>query len=198
MSGTLPASAPVGRAARWPAGFLVAALVLHAFAKPPGALPEMLWACHVFTLAMAGGIALRRARLVGAAFLFHAAVGLPSFAADVVATGNLAPTSVLVHVLPIALGLSRLRRQALASLCPLQAFASYATLQAVSLLAPMELNVNLSRRPWAPMVDLFPSMTLFRVLHLLAVLLVLVAADKALRALLSLARAHDRPIARGP
>jgi hypothetical protein len=158
----------------------------------------MLWACHVFTLAMAAGIALRRARLVGAALLFHAAVGLPSFAADVIATRNLAPTSVLVHVLPIALGLDWLRKQALETLSPFPAFASYATLQAVSLLAPVELNVNLSRRPWAPMVALFPSMNLFRVLHLLAVLLVLVAADKALRALLARVRADDGSIAGGP
>jgi len=141
--------------ARWPALLLVAALVAHAaIDKYPDKLAEMLWACHVMTLLMAVGVATRRGPLVAAGLIFHVAVGLPSYLIDVVATGFTAPTSVLVHVLPVAVGGLWVRR---ADLCwwagPLS-WAVFAALLPVSYLCtPRELNVNLAHAPWPPLAD---------------------------------------------
>ena len=82
-------------------------LVLHAMSK---SMPQMLWACHVATLAIAIGALAEWPRLLAAGTLFHAGSGIPTYVLGVLTTGENSVTSVLVHTVPIAVGLLELRR----------------------------------------------------------------------------------------
>ena len=132
-------------------GILVA-LPWHAWTKPKDRRAEMLWTCHLCALLVAAGILLALPLLVGAGFLFHAAIGVPSQLADYVVTRKTSFTSVLVHVLPVAAGGLALGGAALprGSVALASAVAA-AMIAAAWRLTPPALNVNLAHAPWPPL-----------------------------------------------
>ena len=71
----------------------------------------ILWTCHVATLLLALGMALRWRRLVEAMTLFHLIAGLPGWATDWIVGGHTTWTSVISHVLTPLSGLFVLRFQ---------------------------------------------------------------------------------------
>jgi hypothetical protein len=132
-------------------GILVA-LPLHAWTKPKDRRAEMLWTCHACALMVAAGILLGLPLLAGAGFLFHAAIGVPSQLADYAVTRKTSPTSVLVHVLPVAAGAAALAGPALPRGSVVLASAVSAAMIAVAWwLTPPALNVNLAHAPWPPL-----------------------------------------------
>lgn len=138
---------------RWVAFPIFAVLVAHALvAKMPfGLLPEMLWACHVATTILAIGILLQKKELLIFGFSFHLGAGMWGYLFDVVAMRTTTWTSVLVHVLPIALGYVEVRRSGLPKWAP---WVSLGFLIVMMLFArqftPPALNINLAHRAWAP------------------------------------------------
>src|SRR5262245_61331720 len=99
---------------RWVGLILLAALVVHALVtKVPDLLSEMLYACHVATALMAVGILLGRPEPVAPAFVFHVGMGAPALVLDIATSGIAQPTSILVHILPLVVGILVVRRHGL-------------------------------------------------------------------------------------
>jgi hypothetical protein len=77
-------------------GILVLAL-LAVHAVELDSLQELLYACHVATILIGVGLLAGSRALVGAGFLFHLAVGFPSWLLDALARSTTI-SSVAVHV----------------------------------------------------------------------------------------------------
>ncbi len=140
---------------RWrlPAGVVLLTLLgLLAFFKARmGLLPEMLWVCHVSTALVAIGLCCRWAALSATGFLFHLAIGVPAFVADVLHTDDTMWPSLALHVLTPALGWWAWRGQRLPRWTPWRVAGLYAVMVALSrAVTPEALNVNLSFQPWSP------------------------------------------------
>jgi hypothetical protein len=82
-------------------------VVLHAISTT---LPQLLWTCHVASLAIAFGTLAERPKLIAAGTLFHAGSGIPTYILGVLASGENSVTSVLIHTVPITVGLLELWR----------------------------------------------------------------------------------------
>jgi hypothetical protein len=138
---------------RFPLAAAVAfALALHALHKHEiGLLDEMLWACHVASLLIAVGIFFDQLTLVAVGTLFHAAVGLPAYALDVITLGQTTATSVLVHFLPPLAGIFTLKHQAPwpSIVAHLTVAFYFALILAARLFTESRLNVNLAFTPWS-------------------------------------------------
>ena len=138
---------------------LVLALAIHAAPKvAPGRLPEMLWACHVATAAMAAGVALDLHRVVAAALIFHVGMGLPAFLVDAVANRATSLTSVVAHLVPLVVGALAVRPGGVPRGSVRAAWAFWLVMQAVSFaFTPAHLNVNLVHAPWPPLAGAVPT-----------------------------------------
>jgi hypothetical protein len=162
---------------------LLAALGLHAAAKAAAGvalLPEMLWACHVATLLMAIGFLVRAHRLVAAALVFHAGMGVVGWLLDVAAHGT-TPTSVLAHALPLVLGAIAVRERGVPRGSAAIAWLLWAALQPLSrLLTPPALDVNLAWSVWPPVARLFPNQAVYIAFNVLLAIPFLAAAQLAL------------------
>jgi len=169
---------------------LVAVLVWHALQKPPELRAEMLWACHVANAILALGLFARSTPLVAGAFVYHAAVGLPSWLLDTIATRTTTFTSALAHLLPLVAGALTLRGVRWPRAAIGAAWASQIVLLVLSrALTPPALNVNLAFAPWEPMAGLLPSLWAAWAFHLAWTLGALLAGDAVLRRLM---RTGDR------
>lgn len=138
---------------RWVGLVLFAVLVAHAVvAKMPfGVVVEMLWACHVATAIMAVGVMLQKRELVLFGFSFHLGAGMWGYLFDLVAMQTTTWTSVLVHVLPLAVGFAEVRRSGLPRWAPWVSFAFLISMMIVAYyFTPPVLNINLAHRAWAP------------------------------------------------
>jgi hypothetical protein len=138
------------------AAAVAGALALHALHKHEiGLLDEMLWACHVASLLIAVGIFFRKLTLVAVGTLFHAAVGLPAYALDVITLGQTTATSVLVHVLPPLAGAFTLKHQAPwpGIVAHLTTAFYFALILAARLFTEPRLNVNLAFAPWSALEE---------------------------------------------
>ena len=163
-------------------------LVLHAFAK---SLPQMLWACHVATLAIALGVLAERPRLIAAGTLFHAGSGIPTYILGVLTSGENSVTSVLVHTVPITVGLLELWRLGMPRGAILPGWLLYIGAMVVSyFVTPPSMNINLVHEPWPPMASVFTQPWMSWVGNGIMTLVLLAAADRAIRAWF--ARRHRR------
>ncbi len=138
---------------RWVGLVLLVVLFAHAFvAKLPfGLLPEMLWACHVATTILAIGILLQKKELVLFGFSFHLGAGMWGFLFDLVAMRTTTWTSVLVHILPLAVGYTEVRRSGVPRWAPWVSFGFLFSMMIVAYnFTPPVLNINLAHRAWAP------------------------------------------------
>jgi len=138
---------------RWVAFPIFAVLVAHAFvAKLPfGLLPEMFWACHVATSILAVGILLQKKELIIFGFSFHLGAGMWGYFFDIVATGTTTWTSFLVHLSPLAIGYTEVRRSGLPRWAPWVSLGFLILMMTFAYhFTPVDLNINLAHRAWAP------------------------------------------------
>jgi hypothetical protein len=143
----------------------------------------MLWACHVATFAIAVGALAERPRLIAAGTLFHAASGIPTYLLGVVTTGENSVTSVLVHTVPITVGLLELWRLGLPRGVILPAWLLYLGAMVASyFVTPPSLNINLVHEPWPPMASVFTEPWMSWLVNGALTLVLLAIADRAIRA----------------
>ena len=157
---------------------------LHAAHKlEHGVLGEMLWACHVASLAIGLGILTRLSALVAVGTLFHVAVGVPAYGLDVLVLRTTTFSSVLIHTVPPLAGLAVLRLEAAWPLwTPLAAGSLYVALIPLSRwFTDPALNVNLAFRPWPPLAGLTASPWLTWLGNIAGMALVLPVLDRWLR-----------------
>jgi len=151
-------------ASRWVGVALLGALLVHAVIDklPRRKLAEMLFACHVFTVIMALGLLWRRPAPVLLGLTFHVGVGLSTFVFSAIALRTLAPTSLLVHLGPVAAGLWALRGQPAGALPAWTIPVSTAIFAAMLVLSwwrtPKALNVNQAHAPWPSLARRFPAL----------------------------------------
>jgi hypothetical protein len=159
---------------------LLTALSVHAYGKGIALLPEMLWACHVASAAMALGVLLRRARWVEVSFLFHCAMGMPAYVIDVAVHRDTTLSSVAVHILPLLLGFNAARTAGYRAGALAPSAMLYPLLVLVCrILTPRALNVNLAFAPWSQ--SLFPRIWMW--VNLGASVTLLWLTDRALQRL---------------
>lgn len=148
-------------------GFGILALsfyAVHGAVQVVGGHPEnLLWACHLASVAIGAGLICRSpaANALGTEWL---CLGLPIWLLNLATGGEFEPTSVLTHVGGIAVGLVGVRRlgvprgtwwKAVAALVGLGLVCGWVT--------PPGENVNLSHAVWKGWEKQFPSYTLYRV-----------------------------------
>lgn len=146
---------------------IVLSLAAHAAAHD---LWTLLWMCHVSSLLIAIGIATDRRYPVAVGLIGHLALGWWGFAADAILTGVLAPTSVIVHVLPPAGAIVYLRKSGWPKhTAAWGCFAMMLLIPFSGWVAPPERNINLGHGPYEPLAALFPSDTSYWVVSVAVV-----------------------------
>ena len=99
-----------------------------------------------------GWFFLKRNSLVAAGFLFHAAIGFPSYLIDVIATRTTTVTSVLGHVLPVAAGIAYFKKEGYPEQSIFLAWLIWPAMIIIGYFCTVpELNVNLSHAVWPPL-----------------------------------------------
>jgi hypothetical protein len=149
------------RTPRWVGLVLFTVLLLHAvIAKLPyGLLPEMFFACHVATFIVGIGCLLQRRSLVLFGFSFHIGAGLWGYIFDLIDTRTTTWTSVLVHLLPLAVGFYEVRRAPMPRWAPLASFVFLFSMVVLAyFVTPPALNINLAHKPWPPVARLMPGL----------------------------------------
>jgi hypothetical protein len=145
---------------------LLGAFALHASSKDVAHLQEMLWLCHVATVVMAVGLLAGWHRLVVAGFLMHVGCGTAGWALDVLATHDTTPSSVLVHVLPLAFGALEVRRKGWPSGVVLPAWLFFsAWVLCCHWVTDPAINVNLSHAAWGPLAHVIGGVWISGVLN---------------------------------
>lgn len=172
----------MNRFARCAAGSaILGVLVAHAISWSPS---QLLWACHIASLAIAGGLVFDSRRWIAAGVLFHAAQGIPIYVIDLVLVGDNSATSVLGHTVPILVGACALWGKPLPRGVVLRAWLipPFAMLAAY-LLADPKLNVMLVHEPYAPTAGLFPALWMSWIAYLAMSITALAIGWVALRAI---------------
>jgi hypothetical protein len=169
---------------RWPGALLLAALAVHTLAKGHGQAWEMLWACHVASTVLALGVLTGRALPSAAGFLFHVGMGFPGWLLDVIATRTTSVTSVVVHLLPLAVGAVAAMRLGYPRRAYVFAWLLWVVLQPLSLLAPPALDVNLVQSPWGPLARYVRDQHLYQLANAALALLTLYAVSRAIERVL--------------
>ncbi|MHB8874910.1 MAG: hypothetical protein ACYC8T_14575 [Myxococcaceae bacterium] len=138
---------------RWSGAVLAAVLAVYAAEKVRlGLAPELLWGCPVASALLAAGLLARRPRLIGLGFLFHLAVGLPSYAIYLFTSRDLVASSAALHLASPLLGGVAVWRQGLLRGTAVGAWGLYLALLPLSFFAtPALLNVNLAHAPFSPL-----------------------------------------------
>lgn len=156
---------PTHRLDRRLALLVLLTMLVHAAAKARlGTLPELLWGCNVASFLLVLGLWAREARLVGAAFLWHLAVGEPAYALGALQAGHTGWTSVLAHSVPALAAFHFLRRTGLPRSAPFLALAMFLALVPVShALTPPALNVNMAHQRLDFLTRHYPGNWDFRV-----------------------------------
>jgi len=167
----------------WLASAVFLALALDAWAKGPGNLSEMLWACNWASLLIGLGILAGSRSAACAGLLFHLTLGIPAWLLGLLFTQELYPTSVLVHSLPPLAALVYLRDlKVLPPFLALRAWVLHPAAIAVSIRSAVpELNVNMAHGAWPPLAHLFPDLHFFHVAVVSLSLLMLLLTERALK-----------------
>ncbi len=88
--------------------FLLADVAL----KNPADREEVMWSCYWAAAAVGVGMLIHSARLIAAGAIFLAGLGVPAWSVSVLMDGRVEITSILMHVIPLALGLYAVLRVA--------------------------------------------------------------------------------------
>jgi len=150
---------------------------------------ELLWMCNVAGLVLAIGCAMRRAELVGIATSFLA-LGTPLWIGDLLAGGELYPTSVFSHWGGLAIGAAASRELGWDRHAWWRSTLSLLTLVIVTRQVPSAGagNVNLAFSVWPGWEDLFPTYPSYFVFLFLACTAVFIAVTTLARWLLARTR----------
>ena len=81
--------------------FLMADVAL----KDPADREEVMWACYWAAASVGVGMLIQSARLIAAGAIFLAGLGVPAWSVSVLMDGKVAITSILMHLIPLTLGL---------------------------------------------------------------------------------------------
>ena len=158
---------------------IVVSLALHALAHD---LWTLLWMCHVSSFLIAIGMAAGRRYPVAVGLIGHLALGWWAFAADAFVTGVLAPTSVVVHVLPPVAAIVYLRRRGWPKhSAAWGCFAMTLLIPFSGSVAPPSNNINLSHGPYEPIAALFPSDAMYWVVSVTFVVVFGLAIERFAR-----------------
>jgi hypothetical protein len=173
---------------------VLAAMVCHTMVKARlGTLPELLWGCNVASFLIVLGLWVGEARLVGAAFLWHLAVGEPAYVLGAVQAGTTGWTSVLAHTVPALAAFRFLRRTGLPRSAPFLALAMFLALVPLShALTPPALNVNMAHQRLDFLRRGFPGQWDYRIAFTAGMLGLLAMGD--LLAARLLGRPEARPL----
>ncbi len=170
-------------APRWLGVVVLAVWIAYAIDKArAGLLPEMLWACHIFTVATIVGLLTRSHSWAAAGFLFHAAAGMLGYGLDAVANWPTSVMSALSHLVPLGAGLLAVWGR----IWPRWVYwanvtACAAILPITYLLTEPALNVNLVYAPWPPLARWFDSLALLWSYNLAVAAALMWAVDWLLR-----------------
>ncbi len=160
-----PATSPVDQpVAEWPRHTVLLGIALVALwaNKWAGSLGEgagwnILWLCHVGTLALALAAFTRQRMLVGVAALWIAA-GLPVWLADTLLVRSTTVASTLSHVGSFVIALHLVRCVGMSRVSWIVATLGYIALQLVCrVVTPPALNVNLAHAPYTGWEQTFAS-----------------------------------------
>jgi hypothetical protein len=154
-------------------------MACHTVAKARlGTLPELLWGCNVASFLIALGLWTARPRLVGAAFLWHLAVGEPAYVLGAVQAGHTGWTSVAAHTVPAIAAALSLRRTGLPRSAPFLALAMFLALVPVSHgLTPPALNINMAHQRLDFLRRAFPGQWDYRLAFSAGMLALLLLGD---------------------
>lgn len=160
----------------------VAAFGAHAaFTLVRGVPWEVLWSCHLATLAVGIGLAFGLP-LVNAIGLLWLSIGIPLWILYMVGGGVCHPTSVVSHFGGAVLGSAGVKRLGMPRNAWWKAVAALAALQLASrFFTPPEENINLSHAVWRGWEDVFPSYPVYWVLLTLVSCAAFFAAEWAAR-----------------
>ncbi|HXE91686.1 MAG TPA: hypothetical protein VNK82_12075 [Terriglobales bacterium] len=161
---------------------VLAALALDAWTKGAGNISEMLWACHWASALIAMGLLADSRTAAAAGLLFHLALGIPAWLLGILFTGEVYPTSVLVHSAPAVAALVYLRG---IRTWPRHAWSwawiiHPAAIAVSERFARPELNVNMAHQPWPPLAHLFASLHLFHLSAISLSLIMLLLMNRAM------------------
>ncbi|MBX9789995.1 MAG: hypothetical protein K2Y37_13840 [Pirellulales bacterium] len=139
----------------------MAALVCYAthaaFHLVHGRWYDLVWACHLAAILVGVGLIARNSAINGIGVLLGL-MGLPLWLADLATGGQFYPSSLLTHVVALALGLYGVARLGLPSGTWWKTIATLIALIAICrLTTPAEANINVAfniQRGW---VDYFTS-----------------------------------------
>ena len=177
---------------------LLGAFALHAASKDAAHLQEMLWLCHVATVLMALGLLAGWHRVVAAGFLLHVGFGTASWVLDILAHHDTTASSVLVHLLPLAVGAIEVRRKGWPSGVVLPAWLFYsAWVVLCRWVTDPALNVNLSHAAWGPLARVMGGVWISWAFNAAAMLAGFSIANVALRRLTARSRGLAVDSARG-
>ncbi len=123
---------------------------------------DLIWACNVSMPILAAGCFLSRARLVAAAIMILA-YGTPMWILDLATGGALVPTSPLVHLGGLVVGVLAIRRlgEWPRYSWTFAAIVTAALLLLARLFTPAHANVNLAFRVQPGWESMFPSHVLY-------------------------------------
>ena len=177
----------------WLGAAVFTAMALDAWTKGAGNLTEMLWACHWASIAIGLGLLAGSRAAVAAGLLFHLSLGIPAWLLGVFFSGEVQPTSVLVHSVPTLAAMVYLRGiEALPPYTWLRAWMLHPAAIAVSArFAKPELNVNMAHAPWLPLEHLFPDLHFFHLAAISLSLIMLLLMNRGIERWLR-ERAHSR------
>ena len=94
-------------------GFLVLLfLVVDVALKDPADREEAMWACYWAAASVGVGILVHSIRLIAAGAIFLAGLGVPAWSVSILMDGKTEITSVLMHLIPLGIGLYAVTRAA--------------------------------------------------------------------------------------
>lgn len=156
----------------------------HAVYHLTHGFPEnLLWACHLGSLAVGVGLTFRLPTLNAVGVLWLA-VGTPLWIAGRLGGGDLVITSSLTHLGGLAIGVYGMRRFGVPRHVALQASAGIVVLHLLSRwTSPQDRNVNLARGIWTGFDRVFSSHWSFLIAVFLALVVAFAGLERGLRSL---------------
>ncbi len=138
------------------AAAIVVLLVLHGIAHSPS---QLLWACHLASIATAIGLVFGLPRLVAVCLVFQTGEGIPAYVIDGVVAGDTSLVSILLHTLPIGSAAWALWGRPLPRGILIPALLVHpGAMVAAYALADPRLNVMLVHVPYGPTQAWFPAL----------------------------------------
>lgn len=146
----------------WPGAVALVCFAVHGgFHVLRGEPEDLLWACHLGAVLVGVGLLARRAR-VNAVGTLWLALGTPLWLLDLAAGGEFFPTSLLTHVVALAIGIYGVRKLGVpAGVWWQSAVALLALIALCRFVTPERANVNVAFAVPPPWQHNFPSHSVY-------------------------------------